>query len=315
MSASETIQRQTKRTTVHWYILGAGAIGCLWAASFRRAGFPVTLITRDRRDSHRISLVTGDETIECDLKTETVAEFLASEQVPSRLLVTTKAHHTDTALEAIRSRISNDTLLLILQNGLAARQVAEEFPNSPLLAAITSDGAYRSDGMTVVFSGTGKTFIGSYDGTDHSGILDELPTAFLDIEYCDDIEIRQWQKLAVNCAINGLTAIYHCRNGELLDKPQALASMERICNEVMAVTGALGFPPDRFAGCYEAARATARSTAANYSSMYKDIEQGRRTEIDFINGYLCREANRLQISCPENRAIVNAIKQLEQSHQ
>ena len=52
----------------------------------------------------------------------------------------------------------------------------------------------------------------------------------------------------------------------------------------------------------------------NYSSMYQDSQQQQTTEIDYINGYLCNEAKRLNISCPENQRVLAAIKTIEQSY-
>ncbi len=292
----------------HWYILGAGAIGCLWAACLRRAGFTVTLITRRAASRKTVTLKTATHVITQGIEVLSVEELLTHDIQPERLLVTTKAQQTSPALNALRKQLTRNTVLLVIQNGLAAKEVYAQFPNNRVIAGVTTDGAYLESEQIVVQAGTGKTLIGEYAGGDCSDLFTELPTAFLNIECCTDIEIKQWQKLAVNCAANALTAIYHCRNGDLLNNTAALNTMRGICDEVIAVTKALGFPQEHFAQCFELTQNTLQITANNYSSMYKDIERGSTTEIDYINGYLCKEAQRLNIPCPENQGIIQAIK-------
>ncbi len=318
MTESNTVNRATnKASPIHWYILGAGAIGCLWAANLRRAGFTVTLLTRKKKASqldrptaqahNTVTIKMGPQTITNTVDLLNIEEFLAQGKQPERLLITTKAQQTLPALTTIQRLITPSTLLLILQNGLAAKEVYRQFPDNRVIAGVTTDGAYLASELSVVHAGVGQTALGQYDGNDCHDLMAALPFNTLNIECCNDIEIRQWQKLAVNCAANALTAIYHCRNGELLDNAAALETMHGICNEVIAVTTALGFPQEYFAQCFELTLQTLRLTANNYSSMYKDVEHGRSTEIDFINGYLCKEARRLNICCEENEKIIAAI--------
>lgn len=321
----------------HWYILGAGAIGCLWAACFVRAGFTVTLLTRNKVSASEITLTASEnsstqtltKTLNCAVEFLSVADFVEQQRTTTHLLITTKAPQTLTALRAIDSGLTENTLLLVIQNGLAAKAVATHYPNNTVMAGVTTDGAYKTSATDVVFAGKGSTFIGRYNRPENyhdastgeqytdslcTALLQQLPTEFLAISPCNDIELKQWQKLAVNCACNALTAIYRCRNGELLSNTAALATMQQLCTEVAAVTEALGFPLPLFADSFNRTKDTLRITANNYSSMYKDIEQGRATEIDCMNGYVCAEAERLGIPSPANRAIVNAIKKLEQAN-
>lgn len=296
----------------HWTILGAGALGCLWAANLCRSGFAVTLLTRRPPLKKTVSLIDSNGTTLVHPDIVSVEEFLRRQQPIERLLLTTKSHQALEALQTIDAAINRNTQLFVLQNGMAALDVAHRYPDNPLVAGVTTDGAYLNEDQEVVHSGVGITHLGRYDGAPDDGLIEKLPCQHLMIEWVDDIELRQWRKLAVNCAINGLTAIYHCRNGALLENPAALQRMERICQEAAAVAAKLTQPPDCLQDCYPQALETTRITAVNYSSMYKDIEQGRATEIDYLNGYLCRQGEHLGIPCPENAAVLRAIRQLEQ---
>jgi len=291
-------------TSTSWYVLGAGSIGCLWAGYWRRGGTDTVLITRQRCQDQAISLNTGATTQRYDVETIAIDELQQSARTIRFLLVTTKAQQTLAALEAIRPHIAEDCHLVILQNGMAAAAVKAAFPGHRVYTAITGDGAYRTGPLAVTHAGRDITYIDCPED-----LRLRLPTDFLSIEHCDNIESRAWKKLAINCCINGLTAIYHCRNGEL--PALASAQLQRLCVEVAAIVTALGTAMTAEALRQDVA-ATLATTAANYSSMYQDIEARRETEIAMFNGFLCQQALALAIPCPENSLICTAIECLQQ---
>lgn len=297
----------TGSSSHHWYILGAGAIGSLWACYLTQAGFAVTLITRQSRPQQPLRLISDD----CEQLFEVAAFGLDAVPEPAptirHLLVTTKAQHTRAAVAAIKPLLADDAVVLLLQNGMTTEPLAAQLPSQRIITAITSDGAYRSDEHTVVHAGRGDTWIGC-----EPAFLAELPSAFLQLHPCDDIETRQWLKLAVNCAINGLTVIHHCRNGELLNIADAMQTIAGLCNEIQQLAARL-----RIDVAHRDLQAlvikTLQDTALNYSSMYQDIAHGRSTEIDFLNGYICALAAANEINCPLNQAIVEQVKAAERA--
>jgi 2-dehydropantoate 2-reductase len=290
--------------SISWYVLGAGALGCLWASYWRRGGAAVTLITRQSREQRTLSLNTEAGIAHFDVKSIAIEELQRSTTTIRFLLVTTKAQQTLAALEAISHHIAADCSLIILQNGMAAVAVKEAFPRHRVYTAITNDGAYRTGPMAVTHAGRGTTYIDCPEE-----LLQRLPTASLSIERSDNIDSRQWRKLAINCCINGLTAIYRCRNGEL--SGLAGARLQRLCREVAAIVTALG-QPTAAAALAQNVHSILTNTAANYSSMHQDIEAQRDTEIAMLNGFLCRRAGLLAIACPENKRICTEIERLQQ---
>lgn len=229
-------------------------------------------------------------------------------------MISTKAQHTLAAVTAIQNHVADNASVLTVQNGITTDVIKKLLPKQQLFTAITSDGAYRTDKMTVVHAGHGTSYVGGeHSATQLQVFVEQLPVDSLHIEACDNIEQRQWLKLAINCAINGLTVIHHCRNGDLLNKPEALSQIRKICQEFTHVTVRLPQLASNhilidWQKIYASVIATAEQTAENYSSMHQDIKQGNSTEIDYLNGYFCSQANRLNIACPENQAIVAAIK-------
>lgn len=288
-----------------WYILGAGALGSLWAGYWRLAGFQVVLITRTERQNHFIHLHRQQKYFSIDCDQLTVDQLLASDCRIKHLLVSTKAQDTIAAVTAIKPAIDRRASVLLLQNGMTNKPLSDVLRTQKIISGISSDGAYRTDPQTVVHAGFGVTYMDT-----NKALLKQLPTAFLTLKTCTDLNVRQWRKLAVNCAINGLTAIHHCKNGELLNIPAALKRIENVCVEVDAVAKATGVDAD-LTGIESEVKQILADTAENFSSMYQDIHHGRHTEIDYLNGYICELAERSAIPCDENKRIVEQIKQLQ----
>ncbi|NMU82308.1 2-dehydropantoate 2-reductase, partial [Vibrio parahaemolyticus] len=87
-------------------------------------------------------------------------------------------------------------------------------------------------------------------------------------------------KLAINCAINPLTAILQCKNGELA-KPEFKIQLESITQELVEVMSKEGIAIE-FRSLFDTVMQVVNATAENYSSMRQDVFHQRRTEIDFI---------------------------------
>lgn len=293
---------------MHWHILGAGSIGCLWAAHLAEAGHDVTLILRSEQ---RIASFAGHITLEQDghCTQHTVHCELAGSPAPiENLLVTTKAYDVAAALASVQHRFTNHSQLVLMHNGMGPQQAAhQQFSTLPVWAASTTDGAWQRAPGHVVFAGHGETRIGRLGQTDDRSLPDQLQTLRLAINADPEIEQSLWRKLAINCAINPLTAEHNCRNGELVDNPALHRQMASICEEIEQLLTAMKLPLfDK--GVLAAASEVARATGLNYSSMQQDVQHGRQTEIDYITGYLCQQAENSGISLPENERLLRNLK-------
>jgi len=323
--ASDKIQERTLSNTTdsRWFILGAGSIGCLYAAYLRRAGIDTTLLLRDESTLQQLQRAQG-LTLEYELQGESLAERIrvqaqiitCADQPPiERLLICTKAHQTRDAIIAIMPRLSAAPTLVLLQNGMGVReQLQPLLPRAHILNALSTEGVWRRERFTLIHAGRGETVVGGNVGGSNDDIanqvVSELKPCGLTMHAVDDIKHRQWQKLAINCVINPLTALHRCRNGELLQLPAIADQVAAICNEIAAV--AQHHHTDISSGALQKnVFAVMRSTAGNRSSMLQDIECGRRTEIDFLNGYVVQQAKRLGIDTAINTELHRAIKTLE----
>lgn len=110
---------------------------------------------------------------------------------------------------------------------------------------------------------------------------DFLHAAGIPHDWSTDILTRLWRKLALNCAINPLTVLYQCRNGELQAHQCEVATLCAELGELLECCG----QPDAALDLQHEVERVIQATAANYSSMYQDVAAGRRTEISYLLGY------------------------------
>lgn len=280
-----------------WHILGAGSLGTLWATRLARAGLPVRLILRDQarlqayRAAGGLTLVEqGEERLY-----EILGETIDSGEPITRLLVACKAYDAEKAITQLASRLSPDAELILLQNGLGSQDsVAARVPQARCIFASSTEGAFRDGDWRVVFAGHGYTWLGDAGHPVPPIWLDDLSASGIPHEWSTDILTRLWRKLALNCAINPLTVLHDCRNGGL---QQHHCEVATLCAELTELLERCGQPAAAQDLQYEVERVI-QATAANYSSMYQDVANNRRTEISYLLGHACNVASRHRLTLP-----------------
>lgn len=294
---------------ITWHILGAGSLGMLWAARLARAGLPVRLILRnpqrleEYRNSGGLRLTEQGQTHQYDMPAE-----LAPAPTPiQRLLVACKAYDAEQAVSQIADRLTPDSEILLLQNGLGSQQaVAARWSAARCIFVSGTEGAYRQQGFHVTFAGQGHNWLGDPRDPSPPDCLADLDRASIPHQWTTDIMARLWHKLALNCAINPLTVLHDCRNGDLLAQR---GTVDELCTELAALLRANGYP-ELAAGLTDDVLRVIQATAANYSSMHQDVQAGRRTEIAYLLGHACSNAERLGLDLPHLRALQKSLQAL-----
>jgi len=301
---------------MHWYILGTGAIGCLCAELLRNSGAKVTYVLRNQAQlqtfhqaGRQIRLRDGDTCCTISVDASSASDHAAI----SHLLVTTKAYDTLPALSSIQHRLAPDAQIVLLQNGCGQQQeVAKLHFSCQIWAGITTHGAWREAPFRVVRAGKGQITLGPL-GDSQPPLPDGWDRIDPAIIAEPDIENALWRKLAINCAINPLTAIHGCRNGELLTDPTLSLLIRAICDEIEQIAHARG--RELFnTPLFNAVAEIALLTTDNFSSMLQDLRQGRQTEIEQITGFLCHEAAELGMTLPHNQQLLDQIRSLQNRH-
>lgn len=306
-------------TSSHWAILGAGAMGCLWAAYIQKRSpqtAPVTMLVRDDKSTSQFNGQSPFIRLETTAGQQDLPINIASPdsyQHPLQwLLIATKAHDVGRGLDSVAHLITPQTVIIVLQNGLKPHyETVTRFGANRVVSISTSNGAYLRSPFHVVHAGAGETWVGqlSTDDTYAQRLVLQLPCADLNIRYDTTISQRLWRKFAINCSINILTALYQIRNGELLTHAYARHELKTLCSEVESILKQLPTIAP-IGNVYALTEAVLTATQSNYSSTLQDVQRGQKTELAHLNRYLCQLARDNLIDHSFNSALLKRFEQL-----
>ena len=297
-----------------WSLLGCGALGGVFASLLTQSGQSTRVLLREH---HKSTLHPGFDftSLEGQVQLLNIERgFVSKPGKIKRLLVMTKASQVVAALTPLVSKLDAGVPIVLLHNGMGiAEQVVEMFPHNPVIAGVTSHGAMQGGHFVFRHTGKGETWLGPINeaAKAHAALADELALALGQAGWDEQVLVRQWQKLAINCAINPLTALYKLKNGELAG-PRFADALQQICVEVADVMCAEGITTTA-EELKRRVMTVVELTADNYSSMYQDMELGRETEIEAITGFLLAKAARYGIAVPVNQGLYQAIKEKSQA--
>ncbi len=289
-----------------WHVLGAGSIGCLWAASISAYGLNVELILRDERFStlnHSSDFVT----LRSQDKTERFPVTLTSpaniNKPVSHLIICTKAQDALQALTSVANHLTGDARILLLQNGMGSQQaITRAFPTLNIWAGSVTDGAYLDNPLQVCHAGVGITCIGPltlHAQPDDFDVL--LSECRLNIKRTSFVEEKLWNKLAINSCINGLTALFNCRNGELLDGSERQQRLDQLIEETSAILQTQRIKSENLS---HRVYNVCQKTATNVSSTCQDARSNRTTELAYINVFLIDIAREKGIDPLNHRRLI-----------
>jgi len=303
-------------------IVGPGAMGCLLAGMMGRAGLEVLLLDHRpdraahiRREGVRLETGLGDIHVPVAVTLEPL-ELSGVDLV----LICVKAYDTEVVSRRLRA-LDPPPYFLTLQNGVGnVERMGDCLPREKVLAGITSHGATALGPGWVRHAGRGDTLVGAGFAEDseqqNRGVQMTrqcLSSAGFETRTVPRIDPLIWSKLLVNVGINALTALTRLRNGDLLRFSPTEQILEEAVAEALRVARAKGIELI-YDDPLEQVKNVCRHTAPNLSSMLQDVLKEKRTEIDFINGAIVREAERLRIPVPVNALLTRLVQALEQSY-
>jgi 2-dehydropantoate 2-reductase len=292
-------------------------MGGVYGGLLKRAGQDVTLI--DPRADHIEKIRRDGLTVEGMRGTHVVrvpAQTGGSGLPPGDLaIIFTDANSTRDAARAAAAILKPDGFAITMQNGIGnVEALIAELGKERVLAGVSMNSAAGPALGKAVYTHAGMTSIGELDGRDTPRIrqvADILNQAEIPTEIVADPLSHIWSKFVHNCAVNALAATTGLRSGEVYRTPEVSALQDRVIDEILLVVERKGVKlaeKDPRKKIKEHSR-----LRFNKPSMLQHIEQGRRTEIDALNGALVREAKPLGIPVPYNETLVAIVKGLEKS--
>ena len=298
-------------------IVGAGAIGSLFAGLLTSGGHEVWLLGRRREvvDTINREGLTIQQVSKCTtLRIPVRATVDARDAAPAELVV--MCVKSPATLQATRDALpaaGEGTVFLTVQNGLGnVDAMASVAGRERVLAGVTSNGTTVLGPGSIRHSWMGDTTIGELDGR-ITERLERVAEAFrqsgIKVAVSRSVDLLLWTKLVTNCAMSPLAALLRVRNAQLIERPEARALLRAVVREVVSVAEARGVALP-FSETVEKIEANCRRNATNKMSMLQDVERGAPTEIDYINGAVVREGEAVGVPAPINWTLTQLVKAL-----
>ncbi|MFC1514504.1 ketopantoate reductase family protein [Candidatus Omnitrophota bacterium] len=300
-------------------IVGPGAIGLL--LYFHLCKKVKDLIILDKDAKRAASLKEKGISVLKESRTFTTAVNITAEPADLKdidlFIVCVKSYDTLSAAKAIKPLCQKNAFILSLQNGLGNLEVLSEvLGEEKILAAVTHKASTLIDEGVIRFAADGQTMIGM-KGKKLPAVVREIRTLFnscaIAAKLVKDLNSVIWSKLIINSAINPLSAILRLKNGDLLKTGESRLLLQMASAEAERIA-----KRKRIKLLYDDTQtkveAVCRATADNVSSMLQDVLRQRKTEIDALNGSICRMGQNLKIPTPVNFMLCELIKTIEATY-
>ena len=296
-------------------MLGAGAMGGLYSAYLSRQN-EVTVIDVNAALVEKIS-ADGLLLHEPDGSTEifrpaAVTDSLGMEPV-DLVVVFVKAMFTAAALENNRHIIGPNTYLMTLQNGSGHEDTLGQFADpAHLVIGVTQHNASIAGLGETRHGGSGKTVIGCPSGNSAAllPIAEAFSTCGLECIVSDEVQQMIWGKLFTNVSASALTGLLQVPLGFISADPHAWAACRRLIEETVAVAAGMGMSFDLEEKCAEV-KAICDRSPQGLTSIYADLRDGRRTEVDTISGSVVRAGAKYGVPTPSHALLIDLIHAME----
>ena len=299
---------------MHVAILGTGALGGVFAAYLSNAGHAVSCV--DVRDEQVEAISENGLNVVDEQGQDVHAYPTATMDVREVddvdvIFLFVKSYDTDTVLPDAEVIAGPGTRVVTLQNGLSNyERVKARFGASCAFGGTTTAGASLIEPGTVARTSVGQTVVGGDDvarAAEVAGIVDE---AGFDAESVEDPVPYIWKKQLVNAGLKPVAALTELENGPMRKSGEAAEVMRRLVEETASVAEAQNIE----LLSEDPVRETYEICEANYgkrSSMLEDILNGRRTEIDYINGKVVALGAEVGVPTPYNDVVTKLVKAKE----
>lgn len=299
-------------------VVGAGAIGSLFAAHLATIGEVVVLT---RRDDHARAL--NREGLRVSGRHDFTAHVTAAAD-PRDLpdfdvgIVATKATGLEDAAEALAGRFPGATMMTV-QNGLGAEEAMRRHGRWQLVSAVTFMSGTKHSDTHVEYILDTPTWLGPYGDTPFERVQ-EIAQALVDsglkAEALPDLLPAQWSKLIFNATVNGVSALTGLPHDAHFAAERADSDLGHLVHQLVdegkRVAAAAGV--ELHDDPWEMNVLATKRGSAHYPSMLEDVEARRPTEVELINGALVREAARCGVDAPLHTALYRLVKARETSY-
>jgi 2-dehydropantoate 2-reductase len=330
-------------------VMGTGAVGGYAGAHMVQAGEDVTFIDPwpahvEHMRKHGLRVTHAREVPEFRVDVRalhvTDAQQLAKEKPVDIAFVCMKSYDTAWATMLIRQYLAPDGYVVSLQNCMNEETIAGIVGWGKTLGCIASSITVNLPEPGLIHRGAGKggkAHTVFRAGEVHGRITDRAQEVCRLVGFSDSAKVtnnlwgERWSKLVTNAMANGISACTGMTGGQMLASEPIRRFSTRVGSEAIRVGQALGYqleeiyhiPPETIAlagegdaaairTCDEVRMEQGKRTAGEQRpSMGQDMQKGRRTEIEFLNGLIVREGEKVGLPCRANAVLTDLVKKVE----
>jgi 2-dehydropantoate 2-reductase len=291
-------------------VVGAGSVGCYFGGMLARHGHEGILIGR----AHHVTAIRKGglrmQTRSFDERTQIDASVCVEDASTADVVfLCVKSGDTVGITEELRRSLPEHVVVVSLQNGIENVETLRRRLRNPVIASAVYVASEMAGPGHLRHHGRGDLVI--ENTAESEGIANMLTRAAIPTRISKDVKTVLWEKLALNCAYNAISAIVQLPLGEMPCREVVRETMRAVVQECMAVARAEGVEfgrnPREFVAHIEAT-----IPSGQYSSTAQDLARGKRSEIEFLNGTIVRRGAANGIGTPANLALYTIVKMLEE---
>lgn len=318
-------------------IYGAGSMGTILGAFITRAGVEIDLINRNENHIDALKLngamVCGTVAFEQKVSAMTVEEFRSKSDKYDIIFLMTKQLDNKAVVTELKDHMAEDGVIVTLQNGLPEPKIAEIVGEDHVLGCTVAWGATmlgagvcqltsEPDSLTFALGNYGSRKNVHYDD------VKELLQKMGKVDDDNNLIGNRWTKLLINASFSGMSAVLGCTFGEAASNPTSRRAVLAIIKECIDICKAGGIKmepvqgkdpvslfdyrtPIKKAVSYFILPFAIRKHAWLKASMLQDLEKGKTTEVDAINGVVSEYGRKYGVPTPVNDKVVEIIHAIE----
>lgn len=319
-------------------VLGVGAIGSNIGAYLTRAGCDIALIDLwpahvEEMKRHGLKVTAQDEEFTVKVKAVHLADVCALHEQFDAVFLSVKSYDSVWAAKFIEPYLKPAGVLVPAQNGINEDWVAPVIGYTRVIGCVVTLGAglYEPGHVLRTSASSRPSFaLGELNGM-NTPRVQELVKVLAPVgptRTTANLWGERWAKLTVNCMANALAGITGMNSADMRANPDVFPIIIKIASEALTVAQTLGVQVEPVGGIpamayLEAARGVGledlrkkwveagRNLGAGRPSLLQDMMKGRRTEVDYLNGYVVRKGSQVGVPTPMNEGIVEITKELE----
>lgn len=316
-------------------IYGAGSLGTILGAYISKAGVPIELINRNK--AHVEALKSkGAQVVGTVQFTQQVVAYVPEEMSGQYdvIFLMTKQQHNAEVVTMLKEYLAIDGVLVTFQNGLPEVQIASVLGEERVLGCTVAWGAtMQRPGVCELTSEPDALSFSlgaiSKNRSKHFTKVKELLELMGTVDVEENFLGTRWSKLLINASFSGMSAVLGCTFGEAAKPRESRRIVQAIIKECIDVCQAGGIRvepvqgkdivkllnytnPVKKALSFFIIPIAIRKHAKLKASMLQDIEKGKLTEVDAINGAVSDYGRQMGCPTPMNDRVVQIIHDIEQ---